>query len=63
MAVAFRAQTGGAATIQVDLYGSGEYTSIQTAINDAKNGDVIAVAPGIYYESIILNKDVTLMGL
>ena len=34
------------------LVPSGGYTTIQTAINDANNGDTIIVAQGIYFENI-----------
>ena len=39
--------------------GSGpeNYSTIQSAINNASSGDTIFVFNGIYYENIILNKD------
>ena len=50
-----------AATIYVDPYGLGDFTSIQAAIDDANNGDKIEVAPGTYNEAIdFLGKKVTL---
>jgi hypothetical protein len=36
----------------VVLHVPGDYSAIQTAINNAKNGDVILVSPGIYTENI-----------
>lgn len=38
------------------------FFSIQEAINQAANGDVIYVPPGIYYENIVINKSVSLKG-
>jgi len=44
-------------TLQVDGV---EYTTIQSAIDDANHGDIIVVEPGIYYETIdFLGKAVT----
>ena len=40
----------------------GTYQSIQEAINDALDGDTILVGEGIYNESLLINKSVTLMG-
>ncbi len=42
--------------------GSSYYDSIQGAINAAANGDTIIVSSGTYNESIIINKDITLIG-
>ncbi|MCF7955297.1 MAG: right-handed parallel beta-helix repeat-containing protein [Phycisphaerae bacterium] len=44
-----------AATITVDVNGSTTYTTIQSAIDDSSNGDIILVLPGTYYESINFN--------
>ncbi|MEW5803119.1 MAG: right-handed parallel beta-helix repeat-containing protein [bacterium] len=40
----------------------GNYTTIQAAINAASPGDIIKVGPGVYYENIIINKRVELIG-
>ncbi len=53
---------GVAATIFVDQTGAGNYTTIQAAINNAANDDIIKVGPGIYRESVNLNKAVQLIG-
>jgi parallel beta-helix repeat protein len=42
--------------------GSGEYSSIQEAINAANPGDLIVVAPGIYDEHLFINKSVRIIG-
>ncbi len=42
--------------------GSGNYTTIQSAINAASNGDIIFVYPGTYNENIFIDKSITLMG-
>ncbi len=55
-------ETGTAATINVDQTGTGNYTTIQEAVNNAANGDIIKVAPGFYRESVNLNKAVQLIG-
>jgi len=47
--------TAAGKTIYVDIGGGAEFTSIQTAINDANDGDEIEVAPGAYYEDINFN--------
>ncbi|MHC4537296.1 MAG: pectinesterase family protein, partial [Planctomycetota bacterium] len=49
-------------TIVVDINGSGEYTSIHEAIDNADDGDTIYVLAGVYYENIIINKTITLIG-
>jgi hypothetical protein len=45
------------------LHVPSEYSTIQEAINTSRNGDVVIVAPGTYYENVqILNKGITLRG-
>jgi parallel beta-helix repeat protein len=39
-----------------------DFATIQGAINSAYEGDTVLVFPGTYYESIILNKTVSLVG-
>ena len=41
-----------AVTRIVDITGSGQYTSIQTAVTASSQGDTILVYPGRYYENI-----------
>ena len=49
-------------SIIVDINGEGNYTSIQEAINAASSNCSIKVLKGIYYENIVINKTVVLMG-
>ena len=42
--------------------GDGNYTSIQTAIDNASEGDTIYVYGGTYFEHIIINKSINLIG-
>lgn len=51
-----------AESIIVDCKGNGNYTKIQDAINVAKSGDIIYVWEGTYYENLIVDKDITLIG-
>lgn len=51
---------GGAGPILV--VGSGNFSTIQAAINAASAGDAIKVMPGPYNERIVINKSVTLLG-
>ena len=50
------------AKIIVDYNGGGNYTTIQAAIDNASEDDIIYVWDGTYYENIIVNKSVTLIG-
>ena len=49
-------------SIIVDINGGGNYTSIQEAINAASLNCSIKVLEGIYYENIVVNKTVVLIG-
>jgi parallel beta-helix repeat protein len=51
-----------AKTIIVDCNGNGNYTKIQAAIDAAKPGDTIHVWTGTYYENVIINKTLNLIG-
>ncbi|HEC81289.1 MAG TPA: hypothetical protein ENI42_02525 [Thermoplasmatales archaeon] len=46
----------------VFIEGKGGYSSIQAAIDDAENGDTVLVKPGTYYETIVVNKSIKLVG-
>ncbi len=49
-------------TLYVGGSGVGNYTTIQSAIDAASNGDTIFVYNGIYTEHILIDKTITLMG-
>ena len=42
--------------------GDADFTGIQDAINNATDGDTILVHFGVYYENVVVNKSVTLIG-
>lgn len=39
-----------------------DYATIQEAINNANEGDIIYVTSGIYYENVVVNRTVVLIG-
>jgi len=43
-------------------YIQGNFSSIQEAINDAENGSIIHVPSDVYYERIVINKTISLIG-
>ena len=49
-------------TITVDQNGGGDYIKIQDAIDNASDGDQIRIWNGTYYEDIIVNKSILLLG-
>ena len=53
---------GTAETITVDHDGSADFTTIQEAINAAKDGDTIRVFDGEYHGLVILDRSVSLIG-
>jgi len=50
-------------TWTVDDDGAADFQTIQEAINVANEGDTIFVRSGIYYEHVVLNKTVSLLGV
>ncbi|QPV63635.1 right-handed parallel beta-helix repeat-containing protein [Halosimplex litoreum] len=50
-----------AQTITVDAGGSGDYTTIQAAVDAAATGDTIEVGPGTYSEAVTGDKTVTII--
>lgn len=53
---------GGAETFTVDDNGAGDFYSIQDAINASEDGDTIRVFEGAYYENVIVNRSISLVG-
>ena len=51
-----------ASTLYAGGAGPGNYTSIQGAIDDASSGDTVHVFGGVYYENVIVNKTISLVG-
>jgi parallel beta-helix repeat protein len=49
-------------TWTVDDNGPANFTNIQEAINNASSGDTIFVHMGTYYEHVVINKTITLVG-
>ena len=58
---AVTATQAGAGTVTVDKNGGGNYTSIQEAVDNAQNGDIILVNPGIYPENVVVDKELTIL--
>jgi len=57
-----RCETGEAKTITVDDDGGADYNRILLAIKDAEVGDTIRVWNGTYLNTIVIDKNVTLVG-
>ena len=49
-------------TLYVDINGSKQYTTIQKAVDDAKENYTIFVSPGLYKENFVINKTINLIG-
>ena len=49
-------------TLIVRIDGDGNYTSIQEAIDAASPEDTVYVFPGVYYETVVVNKTLILIG-
>jgi len=56
------ASLGAGNTLYVGGSGANNYTKIQDAINDANDGDTIFVYSGTYYENVVINKTINLIG-
>jgi len=58
----FRIEISQANIIYVDINGGKDFAHIQDAIAAANSGDTIFIYGGIYYENIIIDKRVTILG-
>ena len=54
--------SGSRGVIIVNASGGGDYTHIQWAIDNASDGDTVYVEAGTYYENVVINKTVSLVG-
>ena len=48
-------------TIVVDGNGGGDYTTIQSGVDNATDGDTVEVQPGTYSEQVVLEKNISLV--
>ena len=55
-------EDGRGETITVDDDGGADHTRIQDAIDNATGGDTIRVFNGTYYENVVVDKPVSLIG-
>jgi len=53
---------GGGAEHSVAADGSGDFSTIDEAVEAAQDGDTISVQPGTYTEAIVIDKDISLVG-
>lgn len=53
---------GDSATLYVGGSGPGNYTSVQAAVDDARDGDTVIVYGGIYREHVTISSSVTVTG-
>ena len=60
--ILFSADQISAATLTVDDDGGADYSSIQNAIDASAAGDTIRVHEGTYYENVVVDKSVSLIG-
>lgn len=50
-----------ASMVTVDISGEADYTSIQAAVDNATEGDIILIYPGSYLENIDVDKELTIL--
>lgn len=55
-------EAGAGQQLIVAADGSGDYSSINDAVAAAEDGDTVMVRPGLYAESVTIDKDITLAG-
>jgi len=58
----FKCEDNESKILYVGGYGDGNFSSIQEAINKAENGTIIYVHSGIYYENLLINKSINMIG-
>ncbi len=57
-----QAQTEKNNILYVNQNSSHQYTTIQEAINNAEQNDIVYVYKGTYYENLVINKSISLLG-
>ena len=62
IAVSQQQNTNSKNMLYVGGTGNGNYSTIQEAINHALSGDIIFVYNGTYYENVLINKTIALIG-
>ena len=62
LTLSFLPEPAGATTLYVGGGGPGNYTTVQEAIDAANDGDTVYVFGGTYYENVIVNKRLSLIG-
>jgi parallel beta-helix repeat protein len=55
-------QSRNTSDLAIKIIGKESYATIQNAINHASDGDTILISNGIYYEHILVNKSIQLIG-
>ncbi|MFU8829267.1 MAG: hypothetical protein ACNA8P_07515, partial [Phycisphaerales bacterium] len=50
------------ASLTVDDPAEGRYATIQAAIAASRDGDIIAISPGTYDESLVIRRALTIIG-
>jgi parallel beta-helix repeat protein len=58
----FASSVGAATTWTVDDAGPADFSTIQEAVDAASDGDTVFVKTGIYYEHVVVNRTVSLVG-
>ena len=58
----FVADNSEADVIDVDIFGGSDYTNLTQAVENATAGDTIRVAARTYYDTVLVNKQLAILG-